>query len=126
MRSDDTVARIGGDEFVVLLANIADATQAALVGQKILILLKAPVRVGERELFVKGIGIPCTRGRDDFDSLLKKADAALYWAKEEGRDNCQLYALSLLMRPWRASRWKAELRRTTRRASGSRARWRPI
>ena len=97
MRSGDTVARIGGDEFVVLLANIADAKQALLVGQKILVLLKAPVRVGERELSVKGsIGISMyPEDGTDFDSLLNKADAALYWAKEKGRDNCQLHTSSL-------------------------------
>jgi len=97
MRRDDTVARIGGDEFVVLLTPIADATQAALVGQKILVLLEAPVRVGERELFVNGsIGVSVyPEDGTDFDSLLKNADAALYRAKDGGRDNCQLYSLGL-------------------------------
>jgi diguanylate cyclase (GGDEF)-like protein/PAS domain S-box-containing protein len=97
MRSGDTVARIGGDEFVVLLTHIADAGSAVFVGQKILGLLKAPVHVGERELFVNGsmgISMYPEDGRD-FDSLLKNADAALYRAKEEGRDNCQLYTRSL-------------------------------
>ena len=92
MRRDDTVARIGGDEFVVLLAHIADATQAARVAQKILALLKAPVRVGKRELFVNGtIGISVypDDGRD-FDGLLKNADAALYRAKSQGRGNGDL------------------------------------
>jgi diguanylate cyclase (GGDEF)-like protein/PAS domain S-box-containing protein len=97
MRRDDTVARIGGDEFVVLLTHLADANQAALVAQKILVLLKAPVRVGGRELFVKGsIGISVyPEDGTDFDSLLKNADVALYRAKHEGRDNGQLYTLSL-------------------------------
>ena len=97
IHGDDTVARIGGDEFVVLLTDVDDATQAALVGHKILALLKAPVRVGTRELFVNGsIGISMyPEDGTDFDSLLKNADAALYRAKEEGRDNCRLYTLSL-------------------------------
>jgi diguanylate cyclase (GGDEF)-like protein/PAS domain S-box-containing protein len=97
MRGDDTVARVGGDEFVVLLTQIADATQAALIGQKILALLKAPVLVGERELFVNGsMGIAMyPEDGTDSESLLKNADAALYRAKERGRDNCQLYTLSL-------------------------------
>jgi diguanylate cyclase (GGDEF)-like protein/PAS domain S-box-containing protein len=97
MRSGDTVARIGGDEFVVLLTEIGDATQAVLVGQKILALLKAPVRVGERELFVNGsmgIAMYPDDGADP-ESLMKNADAALYRAKELGRDNCQLYTVSL-------------------------------
>ena len=97
MRRDDTVARIGGDEFVVLLTQIADPAQAVVVGQKILTLLKAPIRVGTRELFVNGsMGIAMyPEDGTDFDSLLKNADAALYRAKEEGRDNCHLYTPSL-------------------------------
>ncbi len=97
IRSDDTVARIGGDEFAVLLTHVADGTQAALVGQKILVLLKAPIRVGERELFVNGsMGIAMyPEDGTDFDNLLKSADTALYRAKSEGRDNCQLYTPSL-------------------------------
>ena len=97
MRSDDTVARIGGDEFVVLLTHVASASQAALVADKILFLLKAPFQVGERELFVNAsVGI-ATFPQDGSDSgtLLKNADAALYRAKKEGRDNCQPYTLSL-------------------------------
>jgi diguanylate cyclase (GGDEF)-like protein/PAS domain S-box-containing protein len=97
IRRDDTVARVGGDEFVVLLTHIADAAQAVQVGQKILALLKDPIRVGDRELFVNGsMGISMyPEDGADFDSLLKNADAALYRAKKEGRDNCQLYTLSL-------------------------------
>ncbi len=87
MRRDDTVARIGGDEFVVLLAHIADAAQAEHVARKILTLLKAPVRLGDRELFVNGsIGISLypDDGRN-FDDLLRNADAALYRAKSQAR-----------------------------------------
>jgi diguanylate cyclase (GGDEF)-like protein/PAS domain S-box-containing protein len=89
MRRDDTVARFGGDEFVVLLAHIADANQAAHVARKILSVLRAPVRVGERDLLVNGsIGISVyPEDGTDFDSLLKTADGALYRAKEEGRGN---------------------------------------
>jgi len=60
-------------------------------------LLKAPVRVGERDLFVKasiGISVYPEDGAD-FDTLLRNADVALYQAKNEGRGNGQLYALSL-------------------------------
>jgi diguanylate cyclase (GGDEF)-like protein/PAS domain S-box-containing protein len=97
MRSDDTVARIGGDEFVVLLTHVTSAAQAAVVAAKILLLLKAPFQLGERELFVNAsVGI-ATFPEDGVDAgaLLKNADAALYRAKREGRDNCQPYTLSL-------------------------------
>ncbi len=97
MRSDDTVARIGGDEFVVLLTHISDATQAVQVGQKILALVKAPIRVGERELFVNGsMGISMyPEDGTDFDSLLQERRRGALPSKGEGRDNCQLYTLSL-------------------------------
>jgi diguanylate cyclase (GGDEF)-like protein len=97
MRAEDTLARIGGDEFVVLLTQVCDATQAAAVGQQVLGLLRAPVLVAGRELFMHasmGISIYPEDGHDA-DTLLKNADAALYRAKEQGRDNCQLYTLSL-------------------------------
>jgi diguanylate cyclase (GGDEF)-like protein/PAS domain S-box-containing protein len=97
MRSDDTVARIGGDEFVVLLTHVADAEQAAAVADKVLLLLKAPFQIAERELFVNAsLGI-ATFPEDGADAvaLLKNADAALYRAKRGGRDNCQPYTLSL-------------------------------
>ncbi|MCM2256217.1 MAG: EAL domain-containing protein [Vicinamibacteria bacterium] len=97
MRAEDTVARIGGDEFVLLLTQVSDATQAAAVGQQVLGLLRAPVMVAGRELFMNGsMGISIyPEDGHDADTLLKNADAALYRAKEQGRDNCQLYTLSL-------------------------------
>jgi diguanylate cyclase (GGDEF)-like protein/PAS domain S-box-containing protein len=93
VRHGDTVARLGGDEFILLLPGIGRAEDAAKVAEKILESLKLPVRIEDRELVVTAsIGISLYP-EDGFDveSLIKNADTAMYRAKEQGRDNFQLY-----------------------------------
>ena len=93
VRQGDTVARLGGDEFILLLPGIGRAEDAAKVAEKILETLKVPVRLESRELVVTAsIGISLYP-EDGFDveSLIKNADTAMYRAKEQGRDNFQLY-----------------------------------
>jgi diguanylate cyclase (GGDEF)-like protein/PAS domain S-box-containing protein len=93
VRHGDTVARLGGDEFILLLPGIGRAEDAAKVAEKILETLKFPIRLEERELFVTAsVGISLYP-EDGFDveSLIKNADTAMYRAKEQGRDNFQLY-----------------------------------
>ena len=93
VRQGDTVARLGGDEFILLLPGIARAEDAAKVAEKILETLKLPVPLDERELFVTAsIGISLyPEDGFDADTLIKNADTAMYRAKEQGRDNFQLY-----------------------------------
>ena len=91
MRAEDTVARMGGDEFTVLLADVADRRGAALVAQKVLEAVRHPVTIDEHELYVTtsiGISVFPDEGTDA-ESLLKNADRAMYGAKERGRDNYQ-------------------------------------
>ena len=86
VREGDTVARFGGDEFAVILPDIKQDTDAAIVARRMLALLATPFSIGERDLRVTasiGIGLYPTGG-DDTDSLLKSAGAAMYRAKEEG------------------------------------------
>jgi diguanylate cyclase (GGDEF)-like protein/PAS domain S-box-containing protein len=93
IREGDTVARLGGDEFILLLPGIGRAEDAAKVAEKILDMTKFPVRLEDRELFVTasiGISLYPDDGLD-VDSLIKNADTAMYRAKEQGRDNYQLY-----------------------------------
>jgi len=93
VRNSDTVCRQGGDEFVILLANIEHAKDAALSAQKILVALTVPHRIGELELHVSvsiGISIYPDDGRDE-DTLIKNADTAMYHAKEDGRNNYQFF-----------------------------------
>ncbi len=89
VRSEDTVARFGGDEFVVLLANVTDLYAVERIAAKIVETLAVPISIGELQLPVSvSLGI-CTAapGEYDADTLLRNADTALYQAKASGR-NC--------------------------------------
>ena len=89
VRKSDTVARMGGDEFIVLLPDLIDPRAAESIAAKLVTMLSAPVPFAGRELAVSvSIGV-CTAspGELDPDVLLKNADAALYLAKAQGK-NC--------------------------------------
>jgi diguanylate cyclase (GGDEF)-like protein len=93
VRGSDTVCRQGGDEFVILLADVEHARDAALSAEKILTALTAPHRIDQLELHVTvsiGISIYPEDGQD-VDSLIKSADTAMYHAKENGRNNFQFF-----------------------------------
>ena len=93
VRRMDTVARIGGDEFVVLLSDVA-LDGAAEVSRKILSALGLPCHVDQHELAVTpslGISVYPQDGVD-FETLLKHADIAMYRAKESGRNAYQFFA----------------------------------
>ena len=97
LREGDTVARLGGDEFTLLLPGVSQVVDAARVAEKVLDTLRQPFHIEGRELFVTasiGISLYPDDGRDA-DALVRNADAAMYRAKEQGRDNYQLYAPAL-------------------------------
>jgi diguanylate cyclase (GGDEF)-like protein len=88
LRESDTLARIGGDEFVVLLPRIDDRSDAELVAGRIRATLAQPFAIDGNELSISasiGIGIFPEHGCDDV-SLMKSADDAMYRAKDIGRD----------------------------------------
>lgn len=91
LRSEDTVARLGGDEFAILLPEICHAEDAAQVARKILRDVRKPFTLGHRQLHVTAsVGIAVhPRDSDEPETLMRKADMALYRAKERGRDNYQ-------------------------------------
>jgi diguanylate cyclase (GGDEF)-like protein/PAS domain S-box-containing protein len=93
LREGDTVARLGGDEFTLLLPGITRAVDVARVAEKILETIRQPMTIDGRELFVTasiGISVYPDDG-EDAETLVKNADAAMYRAKEQGRDRYQLY-----------------------------------
>ncbi|MFZ2490652.1 MAG: EAL domain-containing protein [Thermoanaerobaculia bacterium] len=94
LREGDTVARFGGDEFTLLIPRLEHVEDAAKIAQKIIDTLKIPFIIHEHELFITtsiGITIFPTDGNDP-EMLVRNADTAMYRAKEQGRDNYQLYA----------------------------------
>jgi diguanylate cyclase (GGDEF)-like protein/PAS domain S-box-containing protein len=93
VRKSDTVSRHGGDEFVVLLSEVARAEDAALTTNKILAAVSSPHCIGHQDLSVTvsvGIGVYPDNGTDA-ETLLEKADIALSHAKALGRSNHQFF-----------------------------------
>jgi diguanylate cyclase (GGDEF)-like protein/PAS domain S-box-containing protein len=93
VRDSDTVSRQGGDEFVILLAAIAHAEDAALSAAKILTALGTPHRVKEHDIQITGsigIGVYPDDGTDA-ETVVKNADIAMLNAKESGRNNYQFF-----------------------------------
>ncbi len=97
LRASDTISRIGGDEFSILLPEVVSADAVAGVARKILDSLAQPFRIENHDFFVTAsIGISCfPSDGDDAETLLKCADAAMYRAKELGRNQAQLFTASM-------------------------------
>jgi diguanylate cyclase (GGDEF)-like protein len=94
LRGSDVVARLGGDEFVVLLNEIGEPQQAAEVAQKLLSVIVRPVLLRGQECRVTasiGIAISPADGEDE-QQLTKNADAAMYLAKEEGKNGFRFFS----------------------------------
>lgn len=94
LRECDTVSRLGGDEFTIILTNTKTATGVALVAQKILETLASPFTLEEREIFISvsiGISLFPSNGQEA-EALVKNADIAMYHAKESGRNTYRFYS----------------------------------
>jgi len=87
----DTIARLGGDDFVLLIPDIANQDDARAVSDKLLKLFQSPFLLSGQNVYVDasiGIALYPENG-SDADNLLKNAEAAMYYAKEQGRNNFQ-------------------------------------
>ncbi len=93
VRMGDTVSRIGGDEFVLLLEEETSVRSVASVAQRLLELVAQPIVIDGKSLYVTGsIGISLfPQDGEDADTLLKHADLAMYKAKQQGRNVFQFY-----------------------------------
>jgi diguanylate cyclase len=93
LRRHDTVARMGGDEFVIVLGDVEDAKAASLVGEKIIAELAKPVVVGPHSLDIScsiGISMYPSDGKD-IATLTANADVAMYHAKKAGKNGFRLF-----------------------------------
>ncbi len=93
VRTSDTAGRIGGDEFVVVLTQLAQAQDAAICAEKIIQCLSTPHLIEAHQLNVTvSIGVAtCPQDGVDASSLLKHADLAMYHAKNSGRNNYKFF-----------------------------------
>ncbi|SNB47298.1 EAL domain-containing protein [Geobacter sp. DSM 9736] len=117
VRETDTVARIGGDEYNILLNQIAHVDDAAAVAQKILVALNKPFFIEDVELRISisiGISIFPYDGKDA-ETLLKNADIALYHAKDRGKNTYQFYDAAMNTRTVERVRLENRLRQTVER-----------
>ncbi len=88
IREEDTLARLGGDEFIIVLPELQGRENAATLAEKLIKLGREPLKFGESQIkssFSIGISLYPDDG-DDYETLLDKADEALYKAKRKGRD----------------------------------------
>ena len=93
VREMDTVGRTGGDEFVMILPELADNAQAALIAERVLDALRQPFQLDGHQLVITasiGISVSPDDGRDA-QLLLKNADMAMYEAKAQGRNNYRFF-----------------------------------
>ena len=88
MRQSDTVGRLAGDEFVILLEGLQNVGECALVARKIIKVMEKPFDIdGVARIVSTSIGVATAEnGRAGVDTLLKQADDALYRAKDSGRN----------------------------------------
>jgi diguanylate cyclase (GGDEF)-like protein/PAS domain S-box-containing protein len=111
VREEDTVARLGGDEFTIILPNIGSGLHAEPVIQKILTAFSQPFDLGAHEAFVTA-SVGVTVFPDDSEDpaiLMQNADAAMYRAKEQGRNTFQYFTPELNERAMRRMRIEGQL-----------------
>ena len=96
LRAEDLTARLGGDEFLALLPNLGSAGDAARVASNLLERLKDPYMIGGKEVYCSpSIGVSLfPNDAHSLEALIQNADAALYEAKESGRNSYRFYTLS--------------------------------
>lgn len=110
---DAPLARLGGDEFCVLLSDMQSFQDAAKIARRILDTVQRPIEIEGHELFTTtsiGIALYPSDGADA-DALLKNADAAMYFAKSQGRNNYRFYGKEMNSRALERLAMETRLRR---------------
>ena len=117
LRETDTVARVGGDEFLLLLQDARNCSEAAPIISRVMSAVCEPIQLHDRELTVS-CSVGCSafpEDGQDAETLLKFADAAMYCAKESGRNNVQIYNTELRHRIDERLRLETDLRHAIER-----------
>jgi diguanylate cyclase (GGDEF)-like protein/PAS domain S-box-containing protein len=117
IRSSDTVGRLGGDEFAAILAELGKPGDAGLVAQKIVDVFKRPFDLEGKETYVTAsVGVTLyPADSDSAEALVVNADAAMYRAKEQGRNNYQYFTRNMNERALQRVQMEAALRRALER-----------
>lgn len=94
LRKSDTLARVGGDEFVALIADLNTPQEAEAVAHKLIAALSDPIKIENKQFDVgASVGISLfPHDGEDFDELVKFADQAMYQAKDRGGNTAHRYA----------------------------------
>ncbi len=97
IRKEDTLARLGGDEFTIIMENLQTIQQVSVLAKKIQEVLNQPMHIEGHTLYIScSIGISFyPQDAKNANDLVKYADAAMYKAKEEGRNNFQFYSTEM-------------------------------
>jgi len=111
-RKEDTLARLGGDEFTIIMENLKEIQQVSVLAQKIQKVLGKPMYIEGNTLYIScSIGISFyPQDAQNANDLVKYADAAMYKAKEEGRNNFQFYSEEMTALAYERVMMEADLR----------------
>ncbi|MEJ2345824.1 MAG: EAL domain-containing protein [Gammaproteobacteria bacterium] len=117
VRQDDMVAHLGGDEFAILLEDVADTAQVEAVVGKLHGEFERPFHIGSHEVYTSvSVGIALYPVDDvQVDNLIKNADTAMYHAKEQGRNRFEFYSRDMSDRVSRRLSLESQLRRALER-----------
>lgn len=117
IRAVDTLARLGGDEFTVIVENIQKAQDASLLAEKIINRIEQKISIDGHDMFLGcsiGISVYPDNGLN-VEDILKNADAAMYRAKNSGRNNFQYYSVEMTDQAFDRLSMEANLRKGLRR-----------
>ncbi|MDA0173376.1 EAL domain-containing protein [Solirubrobacter taibaiensis] len=112
LRPNDTVARLSGDEFTLLLDDVSDPREATVIAERVLQSLKLPFVIDNRELFIdSSIGIALATAKSAPQQVMRDADVAMYRAKADGKGRHAVFDAAMHQQVMRRLDLEGDLRR---------------